>query len=306
VEVVKNNILPRDVMTREAFTNAFVVDLAIGGSTNTALHLPAIAREGGIALDLDELDALSRSVPNICHLRPAGDHFMEDFDRAGGVPAVCSRVREMLKDTSCVSGMKIRDIAQEAIVKDDDVIRPLDNPYAAEGGMAVLRGNIAEESVIKQSAVSQEMLTHSGPARVFYEENQVLDAIENGYIKEGDVLVMPYLGAAGAPGMPEMLSPTSAVMGAGFKRVALITDGRFSGGTRGPCIGHVTPEAYLGGPLAAVQSGDIIDIDIPARKLNVRLSDKEIEKRVREATPPTRSMNSMLDRYRKNVLTAGS
>jgi dihydroxy-acid dehydratase len=201
--------------------------------------------------------------------------------------------------------MKIRDIAKGTVVKDDDVIRPLDKPYGAEGGMAVLRGNIADESVIKQSAVSEEMLTHSGPARVFYEENQVLDAIENGYIKEGDVLVMPYLGAAGAPGMPEMLSPTSAVMGAGFKRVALITDGRFSGGTRGPCIGHVTPEAYLGGPLAAVQSGDIIDIDIPARKLNVRLSDEEIKKRVREAKPPTRTMNSMLDRYRKNVVTAG-
>ncbi len=305
VEVVKNNILPRNVMTREAFTNAFVVDLAIGGSTNTALHLPAIAREGGIALDLDELDTLSRSVPNICHLRPAGEHFMEDFDRAGGVPAVYRQMQEMLNDTTCVSGMKIRDIVRGTVVKDDDVIRPLDNPYAAEGGMAVLRGNIADESVIKQSAVSREMMTHSGPARIFHEENQVLDAIENGYIKEGDVLVMPYMGAAGAPGMPEMLSPTSAVMGAGFKRVVLITDGRFSGGTRGPCIGHVTPEAYLGGPLAAVQSGDIIDIDIPARKLNVRLSDEEIKKRVREAKPPTRTMNSMLDRYRKNVVTAG-
>ncbi len=306
VEVVKNNILPRQVMTREAFTNAFVVDLAIGGSTNTALHLPAIAKEGGMELDLVELDTLSRSVPNICHLRPAGDHFMEDLDRAGGVPAVCRRLCRMLKNTTTASGMALLDIADGATVKDTDVIRPLDKPYAKEGGMAVLRGNIADESIIKQSAVSEEMMVHSGPARVFHEEKQVLDAIQDGLIKEGDVLVMPYMGAAGAPGMPEMLSPTSAVMGSGFKRVALITDGRFSGGTRGPCIGHVSPEAYLGGPLAAVRDGDIIDIDIPARKLNVRLSDEEIEKRVREATPPTRSMNSMLDRYRKNVVTAGS
>jgi dihydroxy-acid dehydratase len=228
---------------------------------------------------------------------------MEDFDRAGGVPVVCRQLGRLLKNTVSVSGMTIGEIAQGATVKDDDVIRSLDNPYAAEGGMAVLRGNIADESVIKQSAVSEEMLRHSGPARVFHEEQQVLDAIQDGRIVEGEVLVLPYMGAAGAPGMPEMLSPTSAVMGAGFKRVALITDGRFSGGTRGPCIGHVTPEAYLGGPLAAVQSGDIIDIDIPARKLNVRLSDEEIEKRVREATPPTRSMNSMLDRYRENVVT---
>jgi dihydroxy-acid dehydratase len=306
VAVVKNNILPRNVMNQEAFTNAFIVDLAIGGSTNTALHLPAIAQEGGIALGLDELDTLSRSVPNICHLRPAGDHFMEDFDRAGGVPAVCHRLRHILRDTLSVSGKTIHDMADGATVEDDDVIRPLDNPYTSEGGMAVLRGNIADESVIKQSAVSPEMLTHSGPARVFHEEQQVLDAIQNGQIEEGDVLVLPYMGAAGAPGMPEMLTPTSAVMGAGFKRVVLITDGRFSGGTRGPCIGHVTPEAYLGGPLAAVQGGDMIDIDIPARKLNVRLSDGEIKKRVREATPPTRSLNSMLHRYRENVVTTGS
>ncbi len=303
VEVVKQNIVPRDIMTKSAFTNAWMVDLAIGGSTNTALHLPAIAKEGGITLNLDELDTLSKQVPNICHLRPAGSHFMEDFDRAGGVPAVFNRLSHLLKDTPTVQEKTTLAIAKEAACNDDDVIRPLDNAYAKEGGMAVLRGNLADESVIKQSAVAKEAQKLSGPARVFYSEQAVLDAIQGGHIKEGEILVLPFQGAAGAPGMPEMLTPTSAVMGAGFTRVALITDGRFSGGTRGPCIGHVMPEAYLGGPIGAVRDGDIIDIDIPQKKLNIRLSDEEISHRIQKVTPPEQMMSPLLVSYRQRIVT---
>jgi dihydroxy-acid dehydratase len=302
VEITKQNLCPRDVMTPEAFRNAFLVDLAIGGSTNTALHLPAIAKERGLELRLSDLDEMSRKVPNICHLRPAGPHFMEDFDRAGGVPAVLNRLREMLADSTTVTGSNTSEIAERGSCADDDVIRPLDNPYATQGGMAVLTGNLADESVIKQSAVAPEAQQLSGPARVFYTEEAVLQAVQNGDINEGDIIVMPYQGAAGAPGMPEMLSPTSAVMGAGFKRVALITDGRFSGGTRGPCIGHISPEAYVGGPLAAVKEGDIIDIDIPGRALNVRLSSSEIEKRLAEAEPPERPLSPMLERFRRHAV----
>ncbi|MCP4606534.1 MAG: dihydroxy-acid dehydratase [Proteobacteria bacterium] len=301
VEIVNNDLKPRDVMTTDAFANAWMVDLAIGGSTNTALHLPAIAAEGDIVLSLADLDSLSRQVPNICHLRPAGSHFMEDFDRAGGVPAVLSRLKHLLNDNPTVNESTVVDIAKEAVCTDDDVIRSLDNPYDAQGGMAVLSGNLAVEAVIKQSAVNEDMLSHSGPARVFFTEQEILDSIGDNRIKEGDVLILPFQGAAGAPGMPEMLTPTSAIVGAGFKRVALVTDGRFSGGTRGPCIGHVTPEAYLGGPLSAVRDGDIIDIDIPGRTLNVRLSDEEIEERIRKSEPPKRSMSPLLRRYRERA-----
>ncbi len=304
VEVALQDIRPRDIMTEAAFTNALAVDLAVGGSTNTTLHLPAIAAEGGIALELTELDALSKKVPNICHLRPAGPHFMEDLDRAGGVPAVLARLVDFLEDTPTLSGRTTRGIARSATCEDDDVIRPLTNPYGAEGGIAVLTGNLACESVVKQSAIEAEMLVHSGPAKVFHTEQGVLDGIRDGEIQEGDVVVLPYQGAAGAPGMPEMLTPTAAVMGAGFKRVALITDGRFSGGTRGPCIGHITPEAYNSGPIAAVRDGDIIEVDIPARKLNVRLSDEEIADRVAEATPPERTLTPVLARYRERFASS--
>ena len=305
VALVEQNVRPRDLLTADAFANAWLVDLAIGGSTNTALHLPAIAAEGGVDVALDGLDAASREVPNICRLRPAGDHFMEDFHRAGGVPAVLHRLRHLLRDTGTVSGRSTGEIAREARCADDDVIRPLENPYADEGGMALLRGNLAAEAVVKQSAVDPEMLVHRGPARVFYSEQAVLDALEAGRIEEGDVLVLPFQGGAGAPGMPEMLTPTAAVMGAGFTRVALITDGRFSGGTRGPCIGHITPEAYLGGPLAAVRDGDVIEIDIPQRTLNIGLSADEISHRVSQAEPPERSMSPLLERYRARAVALG-
>ncbi len=301
VALVAQDIKPRDVMTQEAFTNAWLVDLAVGGSTNTALHLPAIAAEGGMTLDLSNLDRLSREVPNICHLRPAGSHFMEDFDRAGGVPAVLSRLQAMLHENPTVSELTIAAIAKGATVEDEDVIRPLDRPYAAQGGMAVLRGNLCDEAIVKQSAVSEEMMVHSGPARVFDSERAVLDALRDGEIAEDDVIVLPFQGAAGAPGMPEMLTPTSALMGAGYKRVALVTDGRFSGGTRGPCIGHVSPEAYLGGALAAVRDGDVIEIDIPNRILNVRLTDDEIESRLRRTVPPKRLESPLLTRYRERI-----
>lgn len=302
VEIAETGPAPREVATAQAFVNCWMVDLAVGGSTNTALHLPAVAKECGIELDLAELDSLSRQVPNICHLRPAGPHFMEDFDRAGGVPAVLGRLKQMLCESPTVSGLSVGAIARDAECFDDDVIRPLENPYSPQGGMAVLRGNLASEAVVKQSAVGAQMLVHSGPARVFHSEAEVLDAIGLRRIEEGDVIVLPFQGEAGAPGMPEMLSPTSAVMGAGYKRVALVTDGRFSGGTRGPCIGHVKPEAYLGGAIAAVRDGDIVDIDIPGRAINVRLTDEEIGARIAEVKPPERTTGGLLARYRHNVV----
>ncbi len=302
VALVEQDLKPRDIMTPSAFVNAWTVDLAIGGSTNTALHLPAIAAEAGLELDLAEVDRISREVPNICHLRPAGQHFMQDFDRAGGVPALLSRLEGMLRENPTVDGRNNLAIAAGSAVADGEVIRPLERPFAAEGGMAVLSGNLGDGAIVKQSAVIEEMMTHTGPARVFHSEQAVLDAISAKKIEEGDVIVLPFQGAGGAPGMPEMLTPTSAVMGAGYSRVALITDGRFSGGTRGPCIGHVVPEAYLGGALAAVRDGDIIDIDIPRRSLNVRLEDEEIEQRIRYAAPPVRSLSHLLERYRERIL----
>jgi dihydroxy-acid dehydratase len=302
VDLVMNDVRPRQIMTAAAFTNAWKVDLAVGGSTNTALHLPAIAREGGIALSLSALDGLSREIPNICHLRPAGTHDMEDLHRAGGVPAVLLKLGDKLDDTATVSGRSLRQIAADAVCRDDDVIRPIDNPYLAEGGLAVLAGNLAEEAIVKQAAVSTDMLRHSGPARVFPDEQAVLDAVREKRIQEGDVVVLPYQGAAGAPGMPEMLTPTAAIMGAGYKRVALITDGRFSGGTRGPCIGHVAPEAYLGGALAAVRDGDVIDIDIPGRRLELKLAPDEIQRRLAGTRPPEKRLTPMLRRYRDAVV----
>ena len=229
---------------------------------------------------------------------------MEDFDRAGGVPALLNRLQDRLQASPTVDGRDLVEIARRGSCTDDTVIRPLSNPYATEGGMAVLAGNLADEAVVKQSAVSPHMLRHTGPARVFTSEQAVLDALQQGLIQEGDVLVLPFQGAAGAPGMPEMLTPTAAVMGAGFSRVALVTDGRFSGGTRGPCIGHVLPEAYLGGPLAAVRDGDVITIDIPARTLSVALSDEEIAARLAQAQPPHRELTSLLARYRQAIIAA--
>lgn len=302
VELAKEDIRPRQIMTKSAFYNAVMVDMAIGGSTNTALHLPAIAKECGIDLPLDLFDETARRTPNICNIRPAGPYVMEDLDKAGGIPAVLNRLKEKLKDSPTVNGRSIVEIAKAGRVLDEEIIRPLERPFNKEGGIAVLKGNLATGSVVKQTAVEPNAMVLKGPARVFESERGVMDAISNRKIKEGDVIVLRYMGPAGAPGMPEMLTPTSAISGAGFKKVALLTDGRFSGGTRGPCIGHIEPEAYKGGPLAALKEGDIVEVDIPGRKLNVRLTDAEITERLKNAKPPKRKLTPLLERYRRDQI----
>ncbi|MCK5084668.1 MAG: dihydroxy-acid dehydratase [Candidatus Pacebacteria bacterium] len=301
VELVRKNIRPRDIMTKNAFYNAVMVDMAIGGSTNTALHLPAIAKEVGIELSLDTFDDIARVTPNICHIRPSGPYFMEDMDKAGGVGAVLNRLKKHLRESKTVNGKSIKKIASSSKVKDDEIIRPLEEPFYKEGGIAVLKGNIADFSVIKQTAVSSDMMKFLGPAKVFTCEKDVLDAVKNKKIVDGDVVVISFMGPAGAPGMPEMLTPTAAIAGAGLK-VALLTDGRFSGGTRGACIGHIEPEAYQGGSIGAIQNGDIIEIDIPRRKLNVKLTKKEINKRLINIKIPKRKTTPFLEKYRKEQL----
>jgi dihydroxy-acid dehydratase len=299
VALVKADIKPRDIMTESAFVNAIRVDMAMGGSTNTVLHIPAIAKEAGVDIDVNVFDKVSRETPNLCKIIPAGTHEMADIDRAGGIPAVLNRLKDMIKDSATVNGKSILEIAEEGNVLDDDVIRTLDNAHFSEGGIAVLKGNIAHSSIIKQTAVDKAMMVHSGPAKVFYTEKDLLNAIEAKKIAEGDVIVLPFQGPAGAPGMPEMLTPTDAIMGAGYKRVALITDGRFSGGTTGPCIGHIEMEAYNGGAIGAIKDGDIVEIDIPYRKLNVKLSDAEIEERLKRVKAPERKLTPLMVSYRE-------
>jgi len=301
VELIKNNIKPRDIMTKDAFENAVRVDMAIGGSTNTALHLPAIAKETGIDLPLSLFDDLAKTTPNICHIRPAGPYFMEDLDRAGGVPAILNRLKNNLKSSLTINSKDIAEIAAEAKVLDDEIIRPLDNPFYKEGGIAVLKGNICTDSVVKQTAVELDMMKIIGPAKVFTSEEAVLDGVKNNKIQNGDVVVINFMGPAGAPGMPEMLTPTATISGAGLK-VALLTDGRFSGGTRGACIGHIEPEAYVGGIIGIIQDGDIIEIDIPNRILNVKLSDTEIAERKKNIKIPERKLTPFLEKYRKEQL----
>ncbi len=299
VALVKEDCRPRDLMTKSAFVNAIRVDMAMGGSTNTVLHIPAIAKEAGVDITVDMFDKISRETPNLCKIIPAGTDEMADVDTAGGIPAVLNRLKDMIKDSPTVNGKSIREIAEEGTALDDDVIRTRDNAHLSEGGIAVLKGNIANSALIKQTAVDNAMMVHSGPAKVFYTEKDLLDAIEAKKIVEGDVIVLPFQGPAGAPGMPEMLTPTDAIMGAGYKKVALITDGRFSGATTGPCIGHVEMEAYNGGVIGAIQDGDIIEIDIPNRMLNVKLSDVEIKERLRKVKAPERKLTPLLESYRK-------
>jgi dihydroxy-acid dehydratase len=298
VELVRGGIKPRDIMTRDAFDNAIRVDMAMGGSTNTVLHIPAIAREAGVDIDVDVFDKISKEVPNLCSIIPAGTHEMADIDRAGGVPAVLNRLRDMMKDSPTVSGKSIRQIAEEGRTLDDVTIRTLDNAYHSEGGIAVLKGNIGNTGIIKQTAVERRMMVHSGPAKVFYTERDLLEAIEAKKIHDGDVVVLPFQGPAGAPGMPEMLTPTDSIKGAGYREVALITDGRFSGATTGPCVGHVELEAYNGGAIGAIKHGDVIEIDIPNRKLSLRLSDAEIKKRLGDVKIPERKLTPLLESYR--------
>jgi dihydroxy-acid dehydratase len=308
VEIAKDQILlPRRILTERAFYNAIVVDMALGGSTNTILHLMAIAYEANVKLDLKIFDEISRKTPTIVKLEPAGDFYMEDLEYAGGIPGVLYMLREKLQSNITVSGKDILDIARMGKVYNTEIIRPLSKPYSSEGGIAILYGNLAPEgAVVKQSAVDKSMLKFSGPARVFNSEEEAMKEILNKNIKKGEVIVIRYEGPKGAPGMPEMLSPTSALVGLGMgDKVALITDGRFSGGTRGPCIGHVSPEAAAGGPIGIVKDGDIITIDIPARKLDVKLDEREIKLRLtRWQEPPPKYKRGYLSKYSRSVTSA--
>ena len=309
VELVKKNITPRKIMNKKAFMNAIRIDMALGGSTNAVLHLTAIAHEAGIKLPLELFDMMSKETPHITNIRPSGNHFMEDFEHAGGVPAALHVLSRMIENNPTVSGLTIRQIAAAAPVYDREIIRPLSNPYHKHGGLAVLQGNLAPEgAVIKQTAVSSKMMKHLGKAKVFDSEDAAQRAILGGKIRHGDVVVIRYEGPRGGPGMREMLYPTSAIAGMGLSEsVALITDGRFSGGTRGPCIGHVSPEAAEGGPIAIVRDGDLIEIDIPNRRLHLKLTTEEINLRLARWKPPRPKFTSgWLARYSKLVSSAST
>ncbi|MCM8791712.1 MAG: dihydroxy-acid dehydratase [Candidatus Omnitrophica bacterium] len=307
VELVKKKIRPRDIITKESIENAITIDMALGGSTNTVLHLMALAHEAGLDLDLKTFDRISRNTPHITNLEPAGPYFMEDLEYAGGIPAIMKRLKDKLNNCLTLSGKEIYEIADSAQIFDEEVIRPLNKAYHKEGGIAVLFGSLAPDgAVVKQTAVSPKMLRFIGKARVFNQEEEAMKAILDKKIKKGEVIVIRYEGPSGGPGMREMLAPTSAIVGMGLDQdVALITDGRFSGGTKGPCIGHVSPEASCGGPIAILKDGDIIEIDIPKRKLEIKLSKQEIEERFRDYKPiPPKIKTGYLARYSKLVSSA--
>ncbi len=309
VDLIKKNVTARKIMTRKAFENAIMVDLALGGSTNTVLHIPAIAHDAGVELPLETFDILSKNTPHLANMLPGGEHYLEDLDWAGGIPALMKRLGKVLHNNMTVSGMKIFEIASSANITDEDVIRPLDKPYHKEGGIAILRGNLAPDgAVVKQSAVSRNMMKFEGTAKVFNSEEEGMKAIMNGKIKAGNVVVIRYEGPKGGPGMREMLSPTAAIAGMGLSEsVALITDGRFSGGTRGPCIGHISPEAMEGGVIAILKNGDRIKIDIPNRKIDALLSGEEIKERMSKWKPlKPKITKGYLSRYAKMVSSAGS
>ncbi len=307
MELYKKNIRPRDIMTYEAFENALTVDMALGCSTNSMLHLPAIAHECGIDLNLDIANSISAKTPNLCHLAPAGDHFIEELNEAGGVYAVMHELNKLnLIHTELMTctGKTVGENIDGCEIKNTEIIRTVDNPYSATGGIAVLRGNLAPDGcVVKRSAVAPEMMHHSGKARVFDCEEDALNAIYEGKINPGEVVIIRYEGPKGGPGMREMLNPTSAIMGSGLgNSVALITDGRFSGATRGAAIGHVSPEAAVGGNIALVNEGDIVEIDIPKNTINVLVSDEELERRRAQWSPrPPRITTGYLSRYAKLV-----
>ena len=311
MEMVEKDIKPRDIMTEDAFMNAMTVDMALGCSTNTMLHLPAIAREAGVDLNLDIANELSAKTPNLCHLAPAGPTYMEDLNEAGGVYAVMNELaKKNLLNLDCmtVSGQTISENIKNCVNKNPEVIRPIDNPYSVTGGIAVLKGNLAPDSgVVKRSAVAPEMLVHEGPARVFDCEEDAIAAIKGGKIVAGDVVVIRYEGPKGGPGMREMLNPTSAIAGMGLgSSVALITDGRFSGASRGASIGHVSPEAAVGGPIALVEEGDIIRINIPENKLDMLVSDEVLaERRAKWQPREPKVTTGYLSRYRE-LVTSGN
>ena len=309
VELVKKDIKCSDIITQKSLENAIGVDMALGGSTNTVLHLMAIANEAQVPLSLKDFDRISKITPHLCNMRPGGEDFMEDLYYAGGIPALLKQLISRMNDVPTVSGKSIAKIAEKASIDNQDVIRPLSNPHHKEGGIAVLYGNLAEEGcVVKQSAVDTKMLSFTGHARVFNSEEKGMRAILGGKIKKGDVVVIRYEGPAGGPGMREMLSPTSAIVGMGLhKDVALVTDGRFSGGTRGPCIGHVSPEAAAGGLIAYLKEGDEISIDIPKRKIQVKLSKSEIEERKKRIKIlPPKIKTGYLYRYSRMVTSAST
>jgi dihydroxy-acid dehydratase len=283
VELVNKDIKPSQIMTQNAFDNAVAVDMALGGSTNTVLHLSAIAKEAGAKLSLSNYDEIGRKVPHLCSMVPSGSFDMEDLGNAGGLPALIKELKPFIHyDASTVTGKTVGENVAEAKVINAEVIRPLDNPVHKEGGIAILRGNLAPQgAVVKMAAVSPKMMKHQGPAKVYDSEKEAEEAMKRHDVKAGDVVVIRYEGPRGGPGMPEMLIPTATIAGMGLSEsVALITDGRFSGATRGPCIGHVAPEAFVGGPIAALRNGDVITIDIPSRVLKVELSEQELNERL--------------------------
>ena len=310
MEMYRRNIRPRDIMTKEAFMNALTMDMALGCSTNSMLHLPAIAHEAGVELNVDIANAISARTPNLCHLAPAGPTYIEDLNEAGGIYAVMHEIsKKGLLNLDCmtVTGKTVGENIKDCENKNPEVIRPIDNPYSQTGGIAILRGNLAPDSaVVKRSAVAPEMLKHEGPARVFDCEEDAIDAIKSGRIKEGDVVVIRYEGPKGGPGMREMLNPTSAIAGMGLgSTVALITDGRFSGASRGASIGHVSPEAAMGGPIALVEEGDIISIDIDSHQLNLLVSDEELAARKAKWQPREPKVTTgYLARYASLVTSA--
>ncbi|MBT9536772.1 MAG: dihydroxy-acid dehydratase, partial [Nitrospirae bacterium] len=304
VELVRKNITPRKIMTRKAFENAIMADLALGGSTNTVLHIPAIAHDAGVELPLEAFDILGKKTPHLVNMLPGGEHFLEDLEWAGGIPALMKRLRGNLNNCMTVSGRSIFEIADSAEIINENVIRPLSKAYHKEGGIAILRGNLAPDgAVVKQSAVSKNMMKFEGSAKVFNSEEEGMKAILSGKIKAGDVVVIRYEGPKGGPGMRELLSPTATIAGMGLSEsVALITDGRFSGGTRGPCIGHISPEAMEGGIIAIIKNGDRIKIDIPGRRVDLLLSEKEIKERLSKWKPPKPKITKgYLSRYARMV-----
>jgi len=310
MELVEKDIRPRDIMTEAAFHNAETIDMALGCSTNTMLHLPAIAHECGIELSFDMANEISEKTPNLCHLAPAGETYMEDLDRAGGVYAVMAELaKQNLIDTGLITctGKTIAENLQGVVNRDSEIIRPIDDPYSKTGGIAVLKGNLAPDGcVVKQSAVAPEMMVHEGPARVFNSEDDAIEAIYAGKIVAGDVVVIRYEGPKGGPGMREMLNPTSAIAGMGLdKDVALITDGRFSGATRGASIGHVSPEAASGGTIGLVEEGDIIAINIPAHTIELKVTDEVLSaRRAKWVCPEPKIKTGYLARYAKLVSSA--
>lgn len=309
VELVRNNVTPRQILTREAFENAIRVDLALGGSSNTVLHLLSIAHEAGVDLPLEAFDELGRSTPQLASMNPGGVHFMEDLDTAGGVPAVLYQLRDRIKDNPTLLGLTIKQIVASVASVDEEVVHPVTDPIRAEGGLAILKGNLAPAgAVVKQSGVSDEMMTFTGKARCYDSEEAAMEALMGGQVVAGDVVVIRYEGPKGGPGMREMLAPTATLMGLGLgDSVALITDGRFSGGTRGPCIGHISPEAAQGGPIALIENGDSITLDIPNRSLNIDLPEDVLATRLSKwQAPEPKIKTGWLARYAKVVTHAGT